>query len=165
MKNMPNSLTIREITEAEADRWLKYLYGSGGELRENLNKAFHGEKGNPPKALPAERIYYMAYAGGSEELLAGINAENFDISSLAKVVPKDKSKARGRDCVKKLIEEIIIIKCRNAHKNYFCVRTNNEGKGVFEYLGANLPSGIREIVYNEYSDGYFSFTLHLDGKG
>ena len=167
MKDMADNLTIGEITKEEADRWLKYLYDSGGELLENLHKAFHEEKNsNPPKALPPEkRKYYMVYANRSEELLAGINTDNLNISSLAKVITKGESKARGRDCIRKLIEEIVVIECRNAHKKYFCVRTNDEGEGVFKYLMTNLPKGIIKIDCREKQNGYYPFILHIDSKG
>ena len=64
MKDTADNLTIREITQEEADAWFKQMYSSGGELLENLRKAFHAEKASdPPRALSKEeRGYYMVHA-------------------------------------------------------------------------------------------------------
>jgi hypothetical protein len=169
MKDMADNLTIKEITQ-EADTWLKQMYYSGGELLENLRKAFHAEKASdPPRALSQEkREYYMVYADQDAELLAGINSQSCDISSVAKVVPKDKSKARGRDCVRKLIEEILVNKCKIKGRDSFSVVTNGDGKRVFEYLKKNLPKGIKEIKSQQTipclipgQDEYYRFTLFI----
>jgi hypothetical protein len=147
MKHTADNLTIKEINREEADAWLKQMYSCGGELLENLRKAFHEEKASdPPRALSQEeRKYYMVYADEDAELLAGINSQYCNISSFAKVVPRDTSKARGRDCVRKLIEEILIKQCKTKGRDSFSVVTNEDGKRVFEYLEKNLPKGIKEI--------------------
>lgn len=163
---MADDLTIKEITQGEADAWLKQMYYSGGELLENLRKAFHAEKASdPPRALSKEeREYYMVYASRDAELLAGINSQSCDISSFANVVPKSKSKARGRDCVRKLIEEILVNKCKIKVRGFFSVVTNEEGKLVFEYLKTNLPRGIKEIKSKQPilgQDVYYPFILFI----
>jgi hypothetical protein len=163
---MADDLTIKEITQGEADAWLKEMYYSGGELLENLRKAFHEEKASdPPRALSQEkREYYMIHAGQGAELLAGINSQSCDISSFAKVVPKSKSKAKGRDCVRELIEEILVKKCTAKVRGFFSVVTNEEGKLIFEYLRKNLPKGIKEIKAQQPSFGqdvYYPFILFI----
>jgi len=147
MKGMPDNLTIKQITKEEADAWLKKMYSSGGELLENLREAFHAEKASdPPRALPQkERKYYMVYVNEDAELLTGINSQNCDLSSFAKVVTKKRSKARGRDSIRKLIEEILVNECKTKGRDYSLVVTNEDGKYVFEYLKNNLPKGIKEI--------------------
>lgn len=147
MKDMADNLTIKELTQEEADAWLKKMYSSGGELLENLRKAFQDEKASyPPRALSqGEREYYMVYADQDAELLAGINSQHCNISSFAKVVPKDRSKARGRDSVRKLIEEILVNLCKTKGIDSFSVTTNEDGKRVFEYLKKNLPKGVKKI--------------------
>lgn len=163
---MVDNLTIKEITQEEADAWFKQMYSSGGELLENLRKAFHAEKASdPPRALSKEeREYYMVHADQDAELLAGINSESCDISSFAKVVPKDKSKSRGRDCVRKLIEEILVSKCNIKGSAYFSVRTNEDGRSVFEYLRNSLPKGIKEIRAQQPGFGWYPYTLFIAGR-
>ena len=158
MKDTADNLTIKEINREEADEWFKQMYYSGGELI-----AFHEEKASgPPKALSKEkREYYIVYAGQDAELLAGINSQNCDISSFAKVVPKSKSKARGRDCIRKLIEEILVSKSIREGRGYFSVRTNEDGKSVFEYLRKNLPKGIKEIKAHQLNSGWYPYTLFV----
>jgi hypothetical protein len=150
MKDMADNLTIKELSQEEADAWLKQMFYSGGELLENLRKAFHEEKPKasyPPRALSQEiRKYYMVYADQDAELLAGINSQSCEISSFSKVVPKDISKTRGRDSVRKLIEEILVNLCKTKGRDSFSVTTNEDGKRVFEYLKKNLPKGIKEIT-------------------
>jgi len=145
---MADNLTIKELTQEEADAWLKEMYSSAGELLENLKKAFHAEKTSyPPRALSQEeREYYMVYADQDAELLAGINSQSCEISSFSKVVPKSKSKARGRDSVRKLIEEILVNFCKTKGRGSFSVTTNEDGRRVFDYLKKNLPKGIKEIT-------------------
>jgi len=166
MKDTALNLTIREITQEEADAWLKQMYSSGGELLENLRKAFHAEKASdPPKALSEKkREYYIVYAGQDAELLAGINSQTCDISSFSKIVPKSKSKARGRDCIRKLIEEILVNKCNIKGIGYFSVRTNEDGNRVFEYLRKSLPKGIKEIKAQQPSSGWYPYTLFIAGR-
>ena len=49
---MADNLAVKEITQEEADAWLKEMYSSAGELLENLKKAFHEEKASySPRAL------------------------------------------------------------------------------------------------------------------
>jgi hypothetical protein len=167
---MADNLTLKAISQEEADEWLKEMYSSGGELLENLRKAFHEEKaGYSPRALSQEiRKYCMVYVDEDAELFAGINSQHCNISSFAKVVPKDRSKARGRDSVKKLIEEILINLCKTKGRDSFSVTTNEDGKRVFEYLKKNLPKGIKEIKSQQpppcfipgQSD-YYSFILFI----
>lgn len=161
---MTDNLTIRELTEGEADFWLKKLYALGGELLEDFRKAFHDEKSSfPPQALPPEkRKYYMVYANGSEELLAGINSEHINISSFTKVVSKNKSKAKGRDCIRELIEKIVIIECKKKGKTFFSVSTNEDGRRVFEYLKNNKPKGIKEIKSQPPTGVYYNFVSFID---
>jgi hypothetical protein len=146
------------------------MYYSGGELLENLRKAFHEEKAsNPTRALSQEiRKYYMVYADQDAELLAGINSQSCEISSFSKVVPKSKSKARGRNSVRKLIEEILVNLCKTKGKVSFSVTTNEDGKRVFEYLKKNLPKGIKEIKSQQPipcfipgQDEYYPFILFI----
>jgi cell filamentation protein len=166
MKHTADNLTIKEIKQEEADACLKQMYYSGGELLENLRKAFHAEKdSDPPRALSQEkREYYMVYANQHAELLAGINSHSCDISSFAKVVPKSESKARGRDCIRKLIEEILVKSCRTKEKCFFSVATNEEGKLVFEYLRKNLPKGIKEIKTHQPNSGWYPYTLFIANR-
>ncbi len=172
---MADNLCVIELTQTEADKWLKTMFTAGGELLENLKKAFHEEKNNePPNALSEEkRKYYMVYANNCEELLAGVNSMNCDISSLAKVVPKDRSKATGRDCVRKLIEIKVVDECRKIGRDSFSVAMNKDGKRIFEYLMNNLPQGIRRVSpqkpfpyfiegQNEYY--YYPFVLYIDNQ-
>lgn len=160
---MTDNLTIGELTEGEADFWLKNLYASGGELLKNFLEAFHDEKSSlPPKALPPEkRRYYMVYVNGKEELLAGINSEHVNISSMTKVVTKNDSKARGRACVRKLIEDILVAECRGTGKGFFSVMTNEDGKRVFDYLKENMPIGIKEIEIKP-SNFFYSIVLSIE---
>ena len=110
----------------------------------------------------------MVYVDEGAELLAGINSQHCNISSFAKVVPKDRSKARGRDSVRKLIEEILVNLCKTKGRDSFSVTTNEDGKRVFEYLKKNLPKGIKEIKSQEPipclisgQDGYYPFILFI----
>jgi hypothetical protein len=140
-----------EITQKKADKWLRKLYDEGDKLRENFEKAFHAEKERMGKneefwALsPEERTYYIVFINDEPVLLAGIN-KFLNISSFTKIALENIFKGKGRYCVKELIEDVIVPKCKDVGResSYVCIYTE-KGKRTFEYLMKNLPEGVDEI--------------------
>ena len=157
---------IKKINQEEANRWMRKLYDEGGELQENFERAFHEEKARKEKnkkywALPSEeRRYYIVYINNNAVLLAGIN-RHLNISSFAKVTKEREFKGKGRCCVKRLIEDILVDKCRDANKEAFSVNTleSRKGQEVFEYLMNNLPKSVRKIERTTVG-----FTLYIYSK-
>lgn len=156
---MENELTILELSTEEADLWIKKLYAAGGELLHNIDSAFCEENDKrPPCALPSPvRRYFMVYADGKPELLASINI-SLNVSSLAKVVLKCDSRVRGRDCVRKFLEDIVVNECRKYGKSTFSVNTwaSPGGRGVFEHLMDHAPNGVENIIPTQWG-----FTLYI----
>ncbi len=165
-------LGVKPTPQIEADRCLKKAYGHEG-LRKGLEKAFQSElsdRTKPVWALPEVpepgtppdlcRFYFLVSSPAGPELLAAINAQHTNgISSFAKVVAEEVSRARGLDCVRKFIEDAAIpLCCREGVDVAYVNASTEDGIRVMEklMLKENIPTGIRKICRTQ-----FGFSLHL----
>lgn len=146
-----DSLSVLQINRDEADSWLKKLDAEGGDLRYNFEIAFHAERGRKYKKEtiwglpPDEMTYYMVYRDRDAVLIAGIN-QNHDICAFAKVTNKKEFKSKGKYCVKKLIEDVLVPRCKVAAVNTSRAYAYTQRSiHIFEYLMGNLPKGINQI--------------------
>lgn len=143
-----DSLSVLQINRDEADSWLKKL---DADLSYNFEMAFHTEKGKKYRketiwALPPEEMtYYMVYRDRDAVLIAGIN-QNHDICAFAKVTNKKEFDSKGKYCVKKLIEDVVVPRCKTAEINTSrAYAYTKKSSHVFEYIMENLPKGIKLI--------------------
>lgn len=140
---------IKPIEQAEAQSWMERI-SSDPALQDNFKKVFQDEAQNgSPKALqPERRLYFLIFATGTAELIAGVHPTSNGISSMLKLLPKEKAKSCGRDCVRKLIEEVIVPRCRSTGQPCFSANAfaSDDGRKVFTWLGENLPNGIVAVT-------------------
>ena len=153
-------IRIRQIGQEEANRLLKRLY-IVPEFTSAIGIAFKEEISSDGKTISAlpetTRIYFLAEADGVPELIAGLHSSANNISSIAKLVKRTDAKTRGRDCVKKLIEEVIVGRCRDVGQPVFNVNTmeSREGENMFLKLQKDLPKGINQITETQYGFALF----------
>lgn len=149
------NISICQLRQDEADMLLKKAYESS-ELRGDLKLSFQDEVSQDTiSALPqSRRLYFLVYTSSSNELIAGIDSETINLSSFCKTAVKRESLARGRDCLRILIERIVVPKCEEKGQDCFSAMPATErSMKVFKYLGKpeNLPVGISIIEYTHPS--------------
>jgi hypothetical protein len=155
---LPDAIEILEQDKAQS--WMERLFNDP-VLQTDFKKVFQGEAQNSgAKALqPEQRLYFLILAAGTPELIAGIHPPSNGISSMLKLLPKERSKTCGRDCIRKLIEEVIVPKCRSAGQPCFSANAfaSDDGRKVFRWLAANLPNGV--VTVTTSMPGVFQFWL------
>ena len=146
-----DDITVHMLRQDEADVHLKKAFESSqfsGDIRISFQEEFSQD--NISALPPNRRLYFLACASSSDELIAGIDSHTVNLSSFCKINTKEESLARGRDCVRKLIEQVIVPKCRESRKDHFsAMPATLRSLKLFEYLMApeNLPFGISRIEY------------------
>jgi hypothetical protein len=155
-------ITIKMLSQIEADQLIKDLQKEGGEAFRGFLISFDGEKERMLSeekkttrrrrllwALPAsERVYYIAKYEGKPYLLVGMHS-NDTISSIAKITSSLSGK--GGECLKELIEKALVYKCY-AGVIYINFSENCDPHiyELLQELKEDLPNGIEKIyVYHD----------------
>ncbi len=153
---------IREITQAEADQWLKQLFKNDDHVRQDAKISFHSEKEKLEKgeivwALPEEeRSYFIVSLDNQPVLLVGVNSQ-CGISSIMKVTAEKKFAGVGRCCLKEFIENKMVKLCKDRGKAAFGVHTATERSWrIFHDFISKPPRGIQTV--EQYTAG---FVLYL----
>jgi hypothetical protein len=151
---------IEPICRANAQDWLQRFFQDTNR-RYVVEKTFQQEvQGDSIRAFPEDqRLYFIVSAKGQPELLAGIHPPTNGISSILKIPEKEVSITRGRDCVRKLIENVIVPRCKSEGQPCFSANTfwSDDGTRVFRWLEKNMPQGI--VYINQLTPGTFTLWL------
>lgn len=150
-----NDVSVKEITQDEATRWLTELKLSGEEeLRRNYKSAFENYR-------PSERYVFNLFLiniDGSPEAIARVKFPN-SFSSLARVVLKRYAKKPGWLYAKTIIEEILSPQCRSKGINVIYANTWNSkgGRKAFEDLSTYLSKSkcIERIERTQFGSAIF----------
>ena len=150
-------ITIKMLSQIEADQLIKDLQKEGGEAFRGFLISFDGEKKRMLSeekkttrrkrllwALPSsERVYYMAKYEGKPYLLVGMHAHD-TISSIAKITSSLSGK--GGECLKELIEKALVYKCY-AGVIYINFSEDCDPRmyELLKELKENLPDGIEKV--------------------
>ena len=142
---------IFEISQAEADQWLRKLFTSETQIARDAILSFSDEQGRRERgqdvwALPeADRTYFTVNVGAASVLLAGVN-QNCSLSSFMKVDWSENYRGVGKLCVRMLIESELVRLCKERGIKAFSVHTATERSWkIFHTFINNLPMGIEQI--------------------
>lgn len=140
---------IEHLDQVTAQSWMDRIYCDPA-LQDGFKKVFQEESrtGGAKALTPEQRLYFLISATRTPELIAGLHSTSNGISSMLKLQPKEKSKTCGRDCIRKLIEEVIVPRCRLIGQPSFSANAyaSDDGRRVFRWLAANLPNGVVAVT-------------------